>query len=193
MRGVRSALRFRSLGLRHAIARAGLTVALAAAGTACVHKPEMHLDHAEITGVALATMPPSLGIVMTLVINVYNPNSYDVAVRGVRGQAVIAGQFPLPVTFQAPPPDGLWLPAGQITPIRVPITMPIQLALALAQQGMTSPTISYRFTGAADVTASHTFQLEKDNYAVDETGTITQAQMLAVIPASIQASPFFPH
>ena len=171
-----------------------LGIALAAcASTACVKKPEMHLDHAEISGVQLATMPPSLGIVMTVVIDVYNPNSYDVAVRGVRGQTVIGGQYPLPVAYQAPPPDGLWLPAGQTTAVRVPITMPIQLALALVQQGLTAPTIDYRFTGVADVTATHTFQLEKDNYAVDETGTITRAEMLAVIPNSIAASPFFPH
>ena len=41
------------------------------------------------------------------------------------------------------------------------------------------------------MTATHTFQLEKDDYAVDGTGTITRAQMLAVIPNSIAASPFF--
>jgi hypothetical protein len=165
----------------------------ACASVACVHKPEVHLDHAEISGVALATMPPSLGIVMTVVLNVYNPNSYDVAVRGVRGQAILAGQYPLPVEFQAPPPDGLWMPAGQTTAVRVPITVPIQLAMALVQQGIAAPTIAYRFQGTADVTASHTFQLEKDNYGVDESGTITRDDMLRVIPASIQASPFFPH
>ena len=166
---------------------------IASASTACVHKPEMHLDHAEISGVQLATIPPSLGIVMTVVINVYNPNSYDVAIRGVRGQTVIGGQPPVPVAYQAPSPEGLWLPARQTTAVRVPITLPIQTALALAQRGLTIPTIDYRFTGVADVTATHTFQLEKDNYAVDETGTITQAEMLAVIPSSIAASPLFPH
>jgi hypothetical protein len=172
--------------------RLGLLL-LGGASTACVHKPEMHLDHAEISGVQLATLPPSLGIVMTVVINVYNPNSYDVAIRGVRGQTVIGGQPPVPVAFQAPPPDGLWLPARQTTAVRVPITVPIQLAVALAQLGLTAPTIPYRFTGVADVTATHTFQLERDNYAVDETGTITRAEMLAVIPSTIAASPFYPH
>jgi len=186
VRGVNKAGRFPRTSLL------GLALA-ASASTACVHKPEMHLDHAEISGVQLATMPPSLGIVMTVVINVYNPNSYDVAVRGVRGQTVIGGQYPLPVVYQAPPPDGVWLPARQTTAMRVPITLPMQLALALAQQGLTAPTIDYRFTGVADVTATHTFQLEKDNYAVDETGTITRAEMLAVIPNSIAASPLFPH
>jgi Late embryogenesis abundant protein len=178
--------------------RSGLAAVLLLAGVcvACVHKPEVHLDHAEISGVTLAStppMPPSIAVVMTVVLNVYNPNSYDVAVRGVRGQAILAGQYPLPVQFQAPPPDGLWMPAGQTTAVRVPITVPIQLALTLVQQGVALPTISYRFQGTADVTASHTFQLEKDNYEVDESGTITRDDMLRVIPASIQASPFFPH
>jgi hypothetical protein len=171
-----------------------VAVALAAcASVGCVQKPTVHLDHAEITGVQMATMPPSLAVVMTVVLMVYNPNSYDVAVRGVRGQAILAGQYPLPVQFQAPPPDGLWMPAGQTTAVRVPITMPIQLALALVQQGIALPTITYRFQGTADVTASHTLQLEKDNYSVDESGTITRDDMLKVVPASIQASPFFPH
>ena len=183
VRGVNEAGRFPGWSLL------GLVLA---ASAACVHKPEVHLDHAEISGVALATMPPSLGIVMTVVIDVYNPNGYDVAVRGVRGQTVLGGEYPLPVAYQAPPPDGVWLPARQTTPVRVPVTVPIQLALALAQRGLAAPTIDYRFTGVADVTATHTFQLEKDNYAVDETGTITRAQLLAVIPSSIAASPFLP-
>ncbi len=187
------ALRAGSLASLASIACALGLAFTAAASAGCVKKPEMHLDHAEISGVQLATMPPTLGIVMTAVIQVTNPNGYDVAVRAVRGQLLIGTQYPVPIMFQAPPPDGLWLPAGQTTPIRVPVTVPIELALAVVQQGFASPTIPYRFVGAADVTASHTFQLEKDNYAVDETGTITRDQMLAVIPATIQASPFFPH
>jgi len=169
-------------------------IALAAAASialstlpGCVHKPTMHLDHAEISGVQLATMPPSLGIVMVVVLDVFNPNSYDVAVRAVRGQTVFAGQYPLPVMYQAPP-DGVWMPAGQTTQVRVPVTVPVQLAFALMQQGMAAPTIPYHFSGSADVTATRTFELEKDNYAVDEDGTITRDQMMAVLPNSI-----FPH
>jgi hypothetical protein len=147
----------------------------------------MSLDHAEISGVQLATMPPSLGIVMVVVLDVFNPNSYDVAVRAVRGQTVFAGQYPLPVTYQAPP-EGVWMPAGQTTQVRVPVAVPVQLALALMQQAAATPTIHYHFSGTADVTATRTFQLEKDNYAVDEDGTLTRDQMMAVVPNSI-----FPH
>jgi Late embryogenesis abundant protein len=171
--------------VRIALAAFALTTLPTLAG--CVHKPTMHLDHAEISGVQLATMPPSLGIVMVVVLDVYNPNGYDVAVRAVRGQTVFAGQYPLPVMYQAPP-DGVWMPAGQTTQVRVPITVPVQLAFALVQQGMSMPTIPYHFSGSADVTATRTFELEKDNYAVNEDGAITRDQMMAVLPNSI-----FPH
>ena len=167
----------------------GLALA-ATSSTACVHKPEMHLDHAEISGVQLATMPPlppTIVVVMTVVIRVYNPNSYDVAVRAVRGQTVLGGEYAVPVAFQAPP-DGVWLPAGQTTQVRVPINVPMQVAIGIAQRGMAAPTVDYRFIGTADVTATHSFKLEKDNYAVDETGTITRGDMLAVIPNSIAAA-----
>jgi hypothetical protein len=147
----------------------------------------MRLNHAEISGVSLATLPPSLGILMTVVLDVENPNSYDVAVRAVRGQTIFSDQYPLDVTYQAPP-DGLWLPAGKTTSIRVPITVPLQLALMLVQQAVTIQTINYHFVGKADVTATRTFQLEKDNYAFDTRGSITRDQMAAVIPNSI-----FPH
>jgi hypothetical protein len=161
---------------------------------ACVQRPTVRLNHAEISGVQLGSLPANLslanlglvnlGLVMTVVLDVYNPNGYDVAVRGVRGQAVLADQYPLAVLFRAPP-DGIWMPAGQTTPVRVPITVPLQLALVLARETLASPTIPYRFTGAADVTASRTFQLEKDNYTFDEHGAITRAQMLAVIPDTL--------
>jgi hypothetical protein len=166
------------------IALAATALAALCTLPACVHKPTMHLDHAEISGVQLATMPPSLGIVMVVVLDVFNPNSYDVAVRAVRGQTVFAGQYPLPVMYQAPP-DGVWMPAGQTTQVRVPVTVPVQLAFALMQQGMSMPTIPYHFSGTADVTATRTFELEKDNYAVDEEGSITREQMMAVLPNSI--------
>jgi hypothetical protein len=142
----------------------------------------MRLDHAEIGGVQLGTFPP--GLMMTVVIDVYNPNSYDVAVRAVRGQTILADQYPLPVFFQGPP-NGVWLGAGQTTPVRVPLTVPLQVAVALVQQSFASPTIPYRFMGTADVTGTRTFQIERDNYSVDERGVITRQDMLAVLPASM--------
>jgi hypothetical protein len=162
-----------------------LTLA-AAAAAGCVSKPTMHVNHAEISGVQLATLPPSLGVLMTVVVDVYNPNSYDVAVRAMRGQCIMANRYTLPIDFRAPG-DGVWLAAGSTTSVRVPIVMPVDLALALLHEGMSAPSIPYHLVGKADVTGTRTFQIEKDDYSVDETGSITQQQIAAVIPASILA------
>jgi hypothetical protein len=159
-------------------------VALLIGGTGCVSKPTMHLNHAEISGVQLATLPPTIDVVMTIVLDVYNPNGYDVAVRAVRGQTMMAERYPLPVDYRAPG-DGLWLPSHQTTQVRVPMSVPLALAFQLVQQAMASPVIPYRFQGKADVTATRSLQLEKDNYGVDESGTVTRDQMMSVIPNSI--------
>jgi hypothetical protein len=164
-----------------------LVALLAVASAGCVSKPQMHLDHAEISGVQLATLPPSLDVVMTVVLSVYNPNSYDVAVRAVRGQTIMANRYTLPVNYMAPG-DGMWLPAKQTTPVRVQFSVPIQIAFALLQESFQAPIIPYRFQGKADVTATRSLQLEKDNYGVDEQGTVTREQMMAVLPNS-----FMPH
>jgi hypothetical protein len=164
-----------------------IAVALFALGcSGCVSKPTMHLNHAEISGVSLG-LPPNIALEMTIVLDVYNPNGYDVAVRAVRGQTLMADRYPIAVDYRAPG-EGLWLPAKQVTPVRVPMTVPVPLALQLVQESWTSPVIPYHFQGKADVTATRSFKLEKDDYGVDEEGTVTREQMIQVIPNS-----FMPH
>jgi hypothetical protein len=159
----------------------GCFVALAWCG--CVHKPTMHLNHAEISGAQLATFPPSVGILMTVVVDVYNPNSYDVAIRAMRGTVVMADKYSLPVDFR-PPGNGVWLAADRTTSVRVPVSMPIDLGLLLLRESAATPLIPYRLTGRADVTATSTFRIESDDYAVDEQGTISRQQIAAIIPNS---------
>jgi hypothetical protein len=159
-----------------ALALAALT---AIAGAACVSKPTMQLDHAEITGIRIA-FPPSLGILMTIVVNVHNPNSYDVAVRAVRGQVVLAGRYPLAVDFRADG-DGVWLPSDRTTQVRVPVSVPVDLGFQLLRESFSSPVIPYRFSGRADVTATRTFRLEADDYAVDDHGVVARNQIEAAL------------
>jgi hypothetical protein len=161
----------------------GFTCALAVAAFGCVSKPTMHLNHAEISGAQLATFPPSIGILMTVVVDVYNPNSYDVAIRAMRGQTVMANRYSLPVDFR-PPGNGIWLAAERTTSVRVPINMPLDLGLLLLRESAASPFIPYRLTGRADVTASSTFRVESDDWSVDEQGTISRQQIAAIIPNS---------
>lgn len=151
--------------------------ALATSSAACVQKPTMKLDHAEVSGVRVG-FPPSFGVLMNIVVAVDNPNSYDVAVRAVRGQVVLANRYTLPVNFRAQG-NGVWLRSGVISRLAVPVDIPVQLAMELLRDGMTSPMITYRFTGRADVTATSTFQLEKDDYSVNEWGILSRQQLAA--------------
>jgi hypothetical protein len=159
-----------------------LGVVAVSVGAGCVSKPTMHLNHAEISGFQVMTIPPS--VIMMVVVDVYNPNSYDVAVRAMRGQVVMAEKYSVPLDFR-PAGDGLWLPADKTTQVRTPIAIPVDLALALLAESAASPTISYRLIGKADVTATRTFQIEKDDYSVDERGVVTRDQIAAIIPNTL--------
>jgi hypothetical protein len=61
--------------------------------------------------------------------------------------------------------------------------------LQLLRESVSSPFIPFRLTGRADVTASSTFRVESDDYAVDEQGTISRQQIAAIIPNSLGAPP----
>ena len=149
-------------------------------GAGCASKPTMHLRHAEVSGVSLG-FPPSINVVMTAVLDVYNPNSYDVAVRAVRGTVYFNNRYPMPIDYRAPG-DGLWLPADQTTQIRVPQPIPVNLAFTLAREGMNQVNVPFRLTGRADVTATKTFKIEKDDYAIDENGTFSMSQLQMALP-----------
>jgi hypothetical protein len=158
-----------------------LCVALFAATVpGCASKPTMKLNHAEISGVSLG-FPPQVGVVMTMVLEVYNPNSYDVAVRAMRGTATLANKYTLPVDFR-PGGEGVWMASKATTMMRVPVTVPVDLALTLLRESYMTPTVPFRVIGTADVTATRTFKIEKDNYSVDEVGTFTRQQLELAIP-----------
>jgi Late embryogenesis abundant protein len=150
----------------------------------CAKKPTMHLNHAEVSGVSFG-FPPQAGVLMTVVVDVYNPNSYDVAIRAMHGSVVFADKYTLPIEFQAQG-DGVWLPADQTTPMRVPITVPIDLGVRLVREAYMVPTIPFKMTGKADVTATRTFKFEKDDYEVNEQGTLSRDQVAASLgPAAM--------
>ncbi len=177
------------LSLRHTcrtsrvLAHAFVLACAAWACTACAKKPTMHLNHAEISGFQVATFPPS--VVMTVVVDVFNPNGYDVAIRAMRGQVIMADKYTIPLDYR-PPGDGLWLPAGRTTQVSTPVAIPVNLAIALVGEAFASPTISYRLVGKADVTGTRSFQIEKDDYALDEPGTVTREQIQAIIPNTLR-------
>ena len=83
--------------------------AILAVAPGCAKKPTMVLRHAEVSGMQLG-FPPQLGVVMTAVVDVTNPNGYDVAIRAVRGTIVFNERYTLPIDFR-PGGEGVWLAA----------------------------------------------------------------------------------
>ncbi len=146
---------------------------------ACARKPTMKLNHAEISGVQLG-FPPQLGVVMTCVVDVTNPNAYDVAVRSVRGTVTLGKTATLPIDFH-PDGEGVWLATDRVTPVRIPVVVPVAIALNAIAEAYTSPVVTFHVAGRADVTATRTLKIEKDNYVVDEDGTISRSEIESAI------------
>jgi hypothetical protein len=140
----------------------------------------MKVNHAELQGVQFG-FPPALMVQMTVVLDVYNPNSYDVAVRAMRGMVTYNGRYTQPISW-APGGEGVWLGSERTTQVRVPVAMPIDLAMTLMREAMTG-VVKYHVKGKADVTATRTLQIEKDNYEVDEDGTFARQQIEASVAA----------
>ena len=162
-----------------AVAGLGLMM-LAATATGCVQKPTMRLSHANVTGFRIS-FPPAAGVLMNVVIAVYNPNSYDVAVRAVRGHVVLNDRHTLPVDFKAQG-GGVWLPSDQTTRVTVPVDVPLDIALSVLRESQMQPQIPFTFAGRADVTATRTFKLERDDYSVNERGFISRQQIQDAVP-----------
>lgn len=147
---------------------------------ACAKKPTMKVHHAEVSGMTVG-FPPQMAINMTVVLEVFNPNSYDVAIRAVRGSVTFHDRYTMPVNFQ-PGGEGVWLPADKTTQVRVPTAVPVDLALRITREA-TFGTVPYRMVGKADVTATRSLKIESDDYSVDEKGEIQRQ----VIEQSIAA------
>lgn len=154
----------------------GLVLALGG----CASKPTMKLNHAEVSGVQLG-FPPQLSVQMTVVIDVFNPNSYDVAIRAMRGTVSFYDRYSLPINFQ-PGGEGVWLPSKQTTQVRVPSSVPIDLALRITREA-TVGVVPFHVVGKADVTATRSLKIESDDWSVDEKGEIQRQQIQASIAA----------
>ncbi len=164
------------------LVRSGLLVAVLAlvtAGTSgCAKKPTMKVHHAEMQGVQFG-FPPSLAVQMTVVMDVYNPNSYDVAIRAMRGTVTFLDRYTMPIDFR-PGGEGVWLASDRTTQVRVPTAVPVDLALRITREAMTG-VVPYHVVGKADVTATRSLKIESDDYSVDERGQISRQ----VIDASL--------
>jgi hypothetical protein len=163
---------------RRSLLLAGSSLATTLVLPACVSKPKMQLHHAEVRSAG----PMGVGIEVFLKVN--NENSFDVQVRNVRVQTTLQGRYPLPPVAYSP---NQWLPADSSTIVVAPVMIPWAMVGPLLAETATSPSISYRVRGEADVTAIRSLGIRSDNYPVDETGSIPR---IAVLQAARTMFPF---
>jgi hypothetical protein len=144
-------------------------LAVLAAAPACVQQPVVTVHHAELRGLS------TYGLGVAIILQIRNDNAYDVQVRNVHCMVTFGRGYSLgPIDF-AP---NAWLPAGQTTLVAVPVSVPFQLIPALVAETAGAFAIPYHVKGVADVTATRTFGIQRDNYPIDEGGSIPRQTVI---------------
>lgn len=154
-----------------------LVTALGLGAAGCsAERPTLRLHHAELRSASLR------GIGLDVYMSVDNPNSFDIEIRNVRVTVTFAERYALPTIDYSP---NQWLAAGQSTVLRVPVAIPFTLVPGVVQEARQSPTLKYTVKGSADVTAVRALGVERDNYPIDETGTLVRDELLAAAGISL--------
>lgn len=144
-----------------------LVVLLASSG--CVSKPVVELHSARLA----AASPRGVGFDVFLKVN--NDNAFDVQVRNVNVNVVIAKRFALPAVQFCP---NVWLPADKSTLVRVPMVLPWTMVPPLLAATVGSKMIPYRARGTADVTAVRMLGIQRNDYPVDEEGELSRGALV---------------
>jgi hypothetical protein len=154
------------LPARAALAGAAL-FGLAAMG--CVETPRVRLHHADMQGASL------MGAVLDVVIEIQNPNSYDIKLRDITAETTFAGRYKLPPIVLHP---DMWLPSGQATQVHVPTTLPWLMIPGILAETVMSPRVTFSVRGSANVTATRTFGIEEDNVPLNLNGEMPRQIMV---------------
>lgn len=160
--------------LRRWAALGPVLLALAAV-PACVTKPNVSIHHAELRGVS------AWGLNVMILLQVRNDNSYDVMIRNINVNTTFGRGLNLPVMF-AP---NQWLRSNQTTFVQVPVTIPWTAIPQLVAETTGSYAIPYHVKGVADVTATSSLQIERNNYPVDEDGSIPRQMVVDAARSAI--------
>ena len=150
----------------------------------CVTQPVVTVHHAEVRGLMVSGM--GVGVQVAIILQVRNDNAYDVQIRNVHCNVTFGrGNVLGPIDF-AP---NQWLGSNRTTLVSVPVWIPLQLLPALAGETVGSYGIPYHVSGVADVTATRAFGIERNNYPINEDGTVPR-QMLVDSARSAIPLPF---
>jgi hypothetical protein len=179
-------MRLRALpsALQNAALALGL-LALATASSGCGPKdPIMRVNGSTLKGgqFVVGTFPfprASVDALMEVYVTADNPNGFDLQVRGVRGYIfMMNGRHQLRLDM----PLGVWLPADRTTAFSVPINIPVATGIQILRESVTMTCVPFTVQGVADVTATSTFRLNKDNYPFNQNGCIPRQQLLMAFP-----------
>lgn len=149
-------------------------VALAGA-PACVSKPAISVHHAELRGLS------AWGLNVMILLQVRNDNSYDVMIRNVNVNTTFGRGLNLPVNFS----PNQWLRSNQTTFVQVPVTIPWTAIPQLVGETTGAYAIPYHVKGYADVTATSSLQIDRNNYPVDEDGAIPRQMVVDAARSAI--------
>lgn len=156
------------------------TAALGLAGCG-VKEPTLQVQSASIAGgTATLGLPPQIGVVMAVYVSAKNENSFDIQVRGARGTLFMMNSYQIPISTSL----GTWLKSDSTTSFVVPITIPLQTAIALLGGSLSVACIPYSVQGVADVTATSTFKLERDNQPLTQSGCLPRQTLLSAVRLS---------
>jgi hypothetical protein len=169
--------------LQNAALALGL-LALAIANSGCGPKePIMRVNGSSLKGgqFVFGTYPfprASVDALMEVYVTADNPNSFDLQVRSVWGQVTLNNRHQLPINMAL----GTWLPADRTTAFSVPVNVPFNTGIAILRESVSMTCVPFRVQGYADVTATSTFRLKKDNYPFNQNGCIPRQQLLMAFP-----------
>lgn len=155
---------------RH-VAKFALVAGTSLLSAGCAKTPTLTLHHAEFRSASL------FGLGLSIVLSVENPNSFDLAVRNVRAAVKFADRYELPIEYS----PNQWLPAGEKTLVPVPVTVPYALIPDLINTSKHLQVLNYSVVGSVDVTATSSLEVEKDNYPIDEKGSIQRSDLLRAV------------
>lgn len=136
----------------------------------CVTKPAMKLWGTQVSS---AGAP---GLSMNMIMRVENDNGFDIQIRNVRATVVLDGRHVLPPIVASP---NTWLRSGQVTNVTVPVMVPWNMVPTLTASAARGPYVRFHVRGFADVTGTRALKIDKDDWYVDEYGTVSSGEILA--------------
>lgn len=144
------------------LATLGLSAATLLAATGC-STPSVTLKNAAMRGAEVD------GLRFDAMLEVHNPNNFDVQVRAVRANVHVENVVnPLPVIVS----PNVWVRANQSAVVAVPIKVPWGAVPRIVATTVSQSTVGFRVAGNADVTATSTFKIQQDGYRFNEEGEL---------------------